>query len=393
MREEHESAIFPKLVLTSLNFTMESEARVFIREGLAKAGNTVKMYFVELVHLWISQQQNWVFEDSWCIKMVVEIISNLESCRNSRTMLINSAIEAIRLLMANKTLRELVENESFIKKILCIENTEVRNFVMVAVSISETICEELNRINDSSEPISALDALIDNWLASGQYAFVEEIDARLRQSYTTSQVKYYVQGAPPPRRSHRSGNRLAVNLPINLLRLLARHRFGISKLRERVVETLKDHSMQAVYDHDTLFDKRVNIWSISCLLSTDLGCREFGTELMCLLMSNSDSDQVSIKATVFYAVSLVSTCSLGAELVELGGKWRTRREKRREPLKSSAPSSVSSEPTGSREHLLQSLDKLYDFQQPLMVSILKQWIDRTKSDSSYNLTQVWFSYK
>ena len=382
-----ESEIYSKLILSSLNLTRHSKARSFVNDLLVDSSSTVACYFVQLVQLWINQQMTWIYEDTWCITRIIKLLAK----RDDKDPLINPAIESIRLLIANQTLRESVEYDDFVTQVMAINSKIVKNRVLVVITISEALCRKINHYPDTIFD-TALDALIDFWLVSGQYEFVDEIDARLRQSYTTSQVKHYIPGEAPPRRSHRHGARLGVKLPVNLFRLMSRHKFGIMKINERVIESVKEHAKQNIIDDETLLDRRVNIWSIACLLSTDLGCGEFASELMVILTRNQLSNSLSIKATVFYALSLISTCSLGAECVESTGVWRAkkgkgRRETQRSTNSSSEYSGEAANGGGSREQLLQSLsDK--DFDKPLMVSILRQWSRDHISDSSCNLTQV-----
>ena len=369
-----ESGLLGKLLLSSFNLTRDSAARTFVASWLPKA--KACGYFVELVQLWVNQRMSWIYEDTWCARQLLAVIATRTSTIDP---VLEAALDVLRLLLANPNQRELLEIDDFVVAVMRIGSVVVRNRVLVVLSISEQLCRQMERQSDDSFE-TVLDALIEFWLSSGQYEFVAEVDARLRQAYTTSQVKHYKPGEPPPRRSHRHGPRAAVQLPVNLFRLMTRHPFGITKLSQRVIEPLKEHAAQRVVDDETLLDRRVNMWSLACVLSSDRGCRAFGAELMGLLTRNCSANRLSIKATVFYALSLVASCSLGAECVESagGGGWRCRKGRRRRgdstQLKQRASHSTESNDSGSREHLLASLDKLYDyFDQPLMVSILKQW--------------------
>ena len=377
-----ESGLLGKLLLSSLNLTRESAARTFVAGWLPKA--KACGYFVELVQLWVNQRMSWIYEDTWCARQLLSVIATRASTNSSTTdPVLDGALDVLRLLLANPNQRELLETDDFVVAVMRIGSVVVRNRVLVVLSISEQLCRQMERQSDDSFE-TVLDGLLEFWLSSGQYEFVAEVDARLRQAYTTSQVKHYQPGEPPPRRSHRHGPRSSVQLPVNLFRLMARHPFGITKLSQRVIEPLKEHAAQCIVDDETLLDRRVNMWSLACVLSSDRGCHAFGAELMGLLTRNCVENRLSIKATVFYALSLVASCSLGAECVESvaggvgGAGWRCRKGRRRRgdpsPLKQRASHSTESNDSGSREHLLASLDKLYDhFDQPLMVSILKQW--------------------
>ena len=406
--DESESAIFPKLILVSLYFgeTSEFGPRQFADSALPASNVQVAIYFIDQIRFWIDQQTAWIYQDVWLLRLIISIIPIQHNSGNglapTKRILNDNIIEVIRLLLQNQSLMEIVENDpDFVSYVIDAQiSLSMRNYILMALCRSEKI----TRILDSrkySNSESILDHLVDYWLTSGQYGFLEEIDARLRVSFTTSEVKVHSCGEVPPRRSQRRTSKSPVYLPLNFFRVLVEHKFGVDRLTS-ILDRIKEHIDQPIVDRDSKFDRRVIIWTVAMLCSSDLGCRRFGSEMMPVLIENADSDEQSLKATSYYAISLAGTCSLGAELLDIQHGWRVKKKRhtngnedtvdiKSDSLNDSYQSYNHSLPIGgSRDQLAQSIEKLCDFDRPLVVSILKQWShDSALRDSSaLNLTQT-----
>ena len=405
--DESESAIFPKLILVSLYFgeTSEFGPRQFAESALPASNLQVAIYFVNQVRFWIDQQTAWIYQDVWLLRLIISIIPTQQVSGNglapSKRNLNDNIIDVIRLLLQKQTLLEIVENDPDIVQYVIDAHIplSMRNYILMALCRSEKITRTLDSRKYSTTE-SILDHLVDYWLTSGQYGFLEEVDARLRVSFTTSEVKIHSSGEVPPRRSQRRTSKSPVYLPLNFFRTLVEHNFGVDRLTS-ILDRIKEHIDQPIVDADSQFDRRVIIWTVGMLCSSDLGCRRFGSEMMPMLIENADSNEQSVKATSYYAISLAGTCSLGAELLDIQHGWRVKKKRlfngnedvdvKSDSLNDSYQSYNHSLPIGgSRDQLAQSIEKLCDFDRPLVVSILKQWShDSALRDSSaLNLTQT-----
>ena len=406
--DESESAIFPKLILVSLYFgeTSEFGPRQFAESALPASNLQVAIYFVNQVRFWIDQQTAWIYQDVWLLRLIISIIPTQQVSGNglapSKRNLNDNIIDVIRLLLQKQTLLEIVENDPDIVQYVIDAHIplSMRNYILMALCRSEKITRTLDSRKYSTTE-SILDHLVDYWLTSGQYGFLEEVDARLRVSFTTSEVKIHSSGEVPPRRSQRRTSKSPVYLPLNFFRTLVEHNFGVDRLTS-ILDRIKEHIDQPIVDADSQFDRRVIIWTVGMLCSSDLGCRRFGSEMMPMLIENANSNEQSVKATSYYAISLAGTCSLGAELLDIQHGWRVKKKRpfngnedtvdvKSDSLNDSYQSYNHSLPIGgSRDQLAQSIEKLCDFDRPLVVSILKQWShDSALRDSSaLNLTQT-----
>ena len=404
--DESESAIFPKLILVSLYFgeTSEFGPRQFAESALPASNIQVAIYFVNQIRFWIDQQTAWIYQDVWLLRLIISIIPIQHSSGNglapSKRNLNDNIIEVIRLLLQNQSLMEIVENDpDFVSYVIDASiPLSMRNYILMALCRSEKITRTLDS-RKYSKAESILDHLVDYWLTSGQYGFLEEVDARLRVSFTTSEVKIHSCGEVPPRRSQRRTSKSPVYLPLNFFRVLVEHKFGVDRLTS-IIDRIKEHIDQPIVDADSQFDRRVIIWTVAMLCSSDLGCRRFGSEMMPVLIENADSNEHSVKATSYYAISLAATCSLGAELLDIQHGWRVKKKRngnedtvdvQSESLNDSYQSYNHSLPiAGSRDQLAQSIEKLCDFDRPLVVSILKQWSHDSglRDSSALNLTQT-----
>lgn len=182
---------FEKIMLTSLNFGLTSprQIRWFFEELLTFASEQLLVFVIDLISFWIDNQLQWIIADDWLYRQCIKVITNMTSL-TAREKGLNVVSKLIRM----DKIKEFAASELNMSLVLALQDTEIRNSLLIILCESEAIAQILDQRDMNCE--SSLESLLSSWLGEGQYDFLNEVDGRLRLAFTTTEVKTYDTEAP-----------------------------------------------------------------------------------------------------------------------------------------------------------------------------------------------------